>query len=257
MLPFAQDLKPGSAPEIVELTAPGRVGRRFWVTFDHPTVLTAELPAGRGVVEATEEETVIALGGKSVDGEHRPAEVAPPASSHHGGHHRSSGGLTLAKGTVAAGEQHAPSEAPPEPKAVPAAPLAKTESPPPPKAPIAVAPAAPKVEPTPGPPSKPAVARPPAPSGLDPAKTQAVVKSRLPEIQRCYERGKMDYPDMKGRVTLRISVSESGGVTSAMVETSSLGSSSVESCIVGVVKAWKFPAPVGGPAVISYPFNLR
>jgi TonB family protein len=94
-------------------------------------------------------------------------------------------------------------------------------------------------------------------SGLDPAKTQALVRSHLPEIQRCYERGKMDDPEIKGRVTLRISVSTSGAVTSAVVETSSLRSSAVESCVVSAVRGWTFPAPVGGPAVISYPFNLH
>ena len=258
LLPFAEDVKPGSTPEIVEMTAPGREGRRFWVTFDHPIALAAELPAGHGVLEATEEETVIALGGKSVDGDHAAAEDAP-AAHHPGGHRRSSGGLTLAKATGPAehASSHVPSEAPPEPKAVPSAPPPKVESPPPPK--VAVTAATPKPDPMPSarrrsiPRRRSAAARP----GLDPAKTQALVRSHLPEVQRCYERGKMDYPDIKGRVTLRISVSESGGVTSAMVESSSLGSSSVESCIVGVVKGWKFPAPVGGPAVISYPFNLR
>jgi TonB family protein len=67
----------------------------------------------------------------------------------------------------------------------------------------------------------------------------------------------MDDPDLKGSVTLKSSVSETGGVTSAMVDASTLHSSSVESCIVNTVKGWKFPAPSGGPAVISYPFNFR
>jgi len=56
---------------------------------------------------------------------------------------------------------------------------------------------------------------------------------------------------------LRISVSEAGAVSSVLVESSSLGSSAVESCIASAIKGWKFPAPVGGPAVISYPFNLH
>jgi TonB family protein len=94
-------------------------------------------------------------------------------------------------------------------------------------------------------------------AGLDPARTQATVRSHLPEVQRCYERGKMDYPELKGRVTLKISVSGTGSVTAAAVESSTLASTSVESCIVSAVQGWKFPAPAGGPAVISYPFNLH
>jgi hypothetical protein len=42
-----------------------------------------------------------------------------------------------------------------------------------------------------------------------------------------------------------------------MIEKSSLRSSAVESCVVDAAQSWKFPPPVGGPAVISYPFNLR
>jgi hypothetical protein len=106
-------------------------------------------------------------------------------------------------------------------------------------------------------PSPAVVAHPLAPAGLDPTKTQAVVRSHLSEIQRCYERGKMDDSELKGRVTIRIAVSASGAVSAAAVESSSLRSSSVEGCIVGAVSGWKFPAPVGGPAVISYPFNLH
>jgi serine/threonine-protein kinase len=278
LLPFTDDVKTGSQPEIVELTAPGREGRRFWITFDHPIALTVELPPGRGAVEASAEETVIALGGKPVDGARAPAPSAPaapaPAPAHHvGGHHAHAGGLTLAKAT--AGDQRPPAEQPAEPKASASAPsLAKLDS---------AATAAAKPVPLPAAPkgeaggaagagaaaSKPqhvAAATPAAatathaaspPPGLDRAKTQGFVRSHLGEIQRCYERGKMDEPDLKGRVTLKISVSETGAVTSAAVESSSLHSSSVESCIVGVVRAWKLPAPIGGPAIVSYPFDLH
>src|SRR5207342_2682533 len=97
----------------------------------------------------------------------------------------------------------------------------------------------------------PAAVRPKAASGVDPAKTQVFVKSHLGEVQRCYERGKMDDPDLKGRVTLKIFIAETGAVTSAAVDSSSLRSSVVENCIATTVKGWKFPAPVGGPAVIS------
>ena len=127
-----------------------------------------------------------------------------------------------------------PSAAPPPPKPEPV--LAKPE-------PVAAVP-------------KPATPA-PAPTGLDPAKTQATVKSHLAEIQRCYERGKMDYPELKGRVTMRIAVSATGGVTSATVESSSLANSAVESCMASAIAGWKFPVPAGGPAIISYPFNLR
>jgi TonB family protein len=123
----------------------------------------------------------------------------------------------------------------------------------------AAAPPAP--EPLPGPqPSPTPKPRPvgPRPGSIEPAAIQMVVRSRLPEIERCYARGKMDDPELRGRVTVRIRIAPNGVVTSAGVESSSLSQSGVESCIVEAVQSWTFPAPAGGqPAVISYPFNLR
>ncbi len=256
-LPFSQDVKPGSQPEIVELTAPGREGKRFWITFDRPATLAAELSAGRGVIEASEEETTLALGEQSA---HSPGEVAPGAADlrapapHRSSHRPKGAGGSETKGTVASAAL-SESGAAAEPAVAPPPSAPKVAEPPvdigPPAASSPALPVA-KSKPSPA-----VVAHPLAPAGLDPTKTQAVVRSHLSEIQRCYERGKMDDSELKGRVTIRIAVSASGAVSAAAVESSSLRSSSVEGCIVGAVSGWKFPAPVGGPAVISYPFNLH
>jgi TonB family protein len=266
MLPLALDIKPGAEPEAVELTAPGREGKRYWITLDRSVTLGSDLPPGRGVADATAEETTIALGGKPVGNE--PARVPPstedaPAASAHHGHRRSSGGLTLAKATSSG--DRAPSESPPELKPASSTTLAKVDPTPPSSVPVKAAAPSTKVASAPASPSSShpapaasvATAARPLARGMDLAKTQAAVRSHLSEVQRCYERGKMDDPDIKGRVTLRISVSEAGAVSSVLVESSSLGSSAVESCIASAIKGWKFPAPVGGPAVISYPFNLH
>jgi hypothetical protein len=256
LLPFGHTVTAGAQPEVVEITAPGHEGRRFWITFDHPVALASDLPTGHGVVEATAEQTVIALGGKAIEGAPPLAEGGEAAEKtsgapHHTGGHHHGGALKLAKATTSA-ERPAAEPAPPPaiapaPDAPPAPAPAKVEAPP---APRPAATVAAKTE-------APSALRPKPASGVDPVKTQAFVKTRLGEVQRCYERGKMDDPDLKGRVTLKISIAETGAVTSATVDGSSLHSSVVESCIVTTVKGWKFPAPVGGPAVISYPFNLK
>ncbi len=273
-VPFVADLKTGSEPEVVEITAPGREGRRFWLQLDHPMRLAADLPVGRGVLEASAEETLVALGERAVPTEGTTGKSPEPqrASSSHRPvrpHMASSGKVIAALAPVS--QAPAPS--------VPAAPSAATTTPAPPPKAESVAPPSiptggtPKVESPPrsapprtvvalppGPPSTaPVGATPPRASGtLDPASIQAVVKSRLPEIRRCYERGKMDEPDLKGRVTVKISVSATGAVSSSTIETSTLGNGRVESCIIDAVQGWRFPAPTGGTfAVISYPFNLR
>ncbi len=265
LLPFEETVTAGAQSEIVEITAPGREGRRYWITFDHPIALVSDLPAGHGVVEATEEQTAIALGGKAVEGapavpdEGDENDKAPSGTPRHLGGRRHGGALKLAKATTSADRPGAasasaptlaPAAAPPPetaPGAQPTPALAKAEAPPAPKPASTGA----------GKADAPASLRPKPASGVDPVKTQLFVRSHLGEVQRCYERGKMDEPDLKGRVTLKIFIAETGAVTSAMVDSSSLRSSAVESCIATTVLSWKFPAPIGGPAVISYPFNLK
>lgn len=54
--------------ELVEVSAPGYKSMRYWITFDRATNLYAQLAPGNGFVEASEEETLVALG-----------EIAPSA----------------------------------------------------------------------------------------------------------------------------------------------------------------------------------
>jgi len=48
--------------ELVEVSAPGHKTMRYWLTFDRATHLDATLLKGEGLVEASEEQTLIALG---------------------------------------------------------------------------------------------------------------------------------------------------------------------------------------------------
>jgi eukaryotic-like serine/threonine-protein kinase len=48
--------------EMVEVSAPGHKTVRYWLTVDRPTNLLAKLPTGSGLMEATEEQTLIAMG---------------------------------------------------------------------------------------------------------------------------------------------------------------------------------------------------
>ena len=56
-LPFEQEVAPGSAPELLEVSAPRHEGRRFWVEIDRSVVLDVDLPRGRGTRDADERET--------------------------------------------------------------------------------------------------------------------------------------------------------------------------------------------------------
>ncbi|MSP59313.1 MAG: AgmX/PglI C-terminal domain-containing protein, partial [Myxococcales bacterium] len=46
-------------------------------------------------------------------------------------------------------------------------------------------------------------------------------------------------------------------VTGADIESNSLGDDEVGSCMVTIVKSWRFPAPSGGEVQFSYPFIFQ
>jgi hypothetical protein len=78
-LPLALEVDVGSQPELVEVSAPGRQGRRFWLRLDQPTQLDVRLERGRGVRDATPEETLMALG--SLPQREPASHAAAPAPS--------------------------------------------------------------------------------------------------------------------------------------------------------------------------------
>ncbi|NCN39796.1 AgmX/PglI C-terminal domain-containing protein [bacterium] len=94
--------------------------------------------------------------------------------------------------------------------------------------------------------------------GLDQDQIAAVINKHKGEIIYCYEKGLQRSPKLRGRVGVDFTINGSGRVSRAQVESSSLRSSSVESCILGRLKSWGFPKPVGGVNVkVSYPFVLK
>jgi TonB family protein len=106
-------------------------------------------------------------------------------------------------------------------------------------------------------PAERAASKGPAPGTMDREATRVAVNRRLRELRTCFERGRMDNPQLAGRVLVRIGVAPSGRVTSAEIASGSLGSA-VNTCIVALVKTWTLPAPAGGVATtITYPFTFQ
>jgi len=66
--PMKTEINPSDIVELVEVSAPGYRTAKFWLTFDRATHLKAHLAKGSGFEEATEEQTLVALG-----------EIAAPA----------------------------------------------------------------------------------------------------------------------------------------------------------------------------------
>ncbi len=75
--PTSMQLMTSDIVELVEVSAPGKKTVRYWLTFDRATKLQANLVDGTGSIEATEEETLVALG--EIAAPTQLAAAPPPA----------------------------------------------------------------------------------------------------------------------------------------------------------------------------------
>ena len=60
-LPYHGEVAPSKTPELLEISASGFQGRRFWVKLDRARSFTIALPQGSGSEDATYEETLVAM----------------------------------------------------------------------------------------------------------------------------------------------------------------------------------------------------
>jgi serine/threonine protein kinase len=256
--PETVQISPMDVVELVEVSAPGYKTQRFWLTFDRPTHLRAHLVRGAGIAEATEEETLVALG-----------EIAAPARAV----------PAITKVAPAAAPQPAPAQvAPIAPVTKPAtndatvATLAprkighvadnadvQIEAPTVDHTPVA----APTTEqaitaPAAADPSIAAMDMPKAPAApvIDAATMSSVIGSHRVEVLKCFAAGKSKDHSMKGTVTLQMDVAGSGRVHHIQIQ-STLNSPLVAACIVKAANLWAFPGHSGGDASVSYPFTFN
>ncbi|MEN0059887.1 MAG: AgmX/PglI C-terminal domain-containing protein [Bdellovibrio sp.] len=93
--------------------------------------------------------------------------------------------------------------------------------------------------------------------GLDRDQIIAVINRNKGQIIYCYEKGLQAQPSIGGRVAVSFVIGPAGRITTANVAESSLGSRTVESCMLQKMRAWQFPRPVGKVSVdVLYPFEL-
>ena len=86
---------------------------------------------------------------------------------------------------------------------------------------------------------------------------QKVVAANMARIQACYERQLLSNRSLAGKVVFDWIITPTGKVSTARQASSSLGSSSVSSCILREIRTWRFPRPQGGAVNVRYPFVFR
>ncbi len=285
--PASMQIAASDIVELVEVSAPGYKTMRYWLTFDRPTRLSAQLVKGSGLEEASEEATLVALGEVAAPTVAAAVPTAPKAEPVKAEPVKAT---PKAEPQKVAAAMPAPTKAEPvkapEPEKVA---MAKTVARPEPRkigkraveetkidatmpgTPAAEAPAAPvpavtpvekapepivaKPEPAPAKPApviEPEVAKP----AIDKATISSVVGQHRPEILKCLAEGKKKMAGMKGTITLQLQVDASGKVRAQVQST--LGSPVVAACAIKAANGWRFPARAGGEmANISYPFTIN
>ncbi len=87
---------------------------------------------------------------------------------------------------------------------------------------------------------------------LSEAQIASVMRRNLKALQSCYESALKRDRTLKGKITIRFEILETGR-TSNIEFDDRMGSSSVVSCIRTRAKSWRFPRPEGGSVFVAYP----
>ena len=91
---------------------------------------------------------------------------------------------------------------------------------------------------------------------LDPGAIAKVVQSRMRMVQDCYERELKRNPGLAGKVEIEFTIGEDGRVEQARVSNNTLSSDAVGACIVGRIRAWRFPKPTWWQCHGQFPLHF-
>ena len=90
---------------------------------------------------------------------------------------------------------------------------------------------------------------------IDPELIRKVVHDHRAQIRTCYETQLSTKPSLSGKLISAWTIDQSGAVTEAHTQESTLHDHAVESCVASKIKTWRFPIPKGGGEVfVTYPF---
>lgn len=87
------------------------------------------------------------------------------------------------------------------------------------------------------------------------AQAAAAFRSHSGEVRQCYERKLRTDPMLQGTLSVRLKIGN-GGAVQGVQTGGSMRDADVVSCVRERARAWRFPGPSGGCAVISAPFAL-
>jgi pSer/pThr/pTyr-binding forkhead associated (FHA) protein len=90
---------------------------------------------------------------------------------------------------------------------------------------------------------------------IDPELIRKVVHDHRAQIRTCYETQLTSKPNLAGKLVSAWTIDQSGAVTEAHTQESTLHDHAVENCVAQKIRTWRFPIPKGGGEVfVTYPF---
>ncbi len=86
---------------------------------------------------------------------------------------------------------------------------------------------------------------------------ERVLAENRSAMLRCYENAVEDLEEIEGDLRFEIQVASNGTVDEAYISAGDLGSIETESCMLNIVKKFRFKRVPGGVALLSYPMSLE
>jgi len=91
-------------------------------------------------------------------------------------------------------------------------------------------------------------------SDIDQGKLGAFVRARTGLIKACYENALKRNPNLKGKIVIRFTILETGGVSDVTAPQNTLGAPEVAACIMNTMRSWRTQFRPSGPVTVEYPF---
>jgi outer membrane biosynthesis protein TonB len=89
---------------------------------------------------------------------------------------------------------------------------------------------------------------------IDQAKLASFIKARMGLIKACYENALKRNPNLKGKISIRFTILETGGLADLETVANTMGSADVASCILSTMRSWRTQFKPSGPVTVEYPF---
>ncbi len=91
-------------------------------------------------------------------------------------------------------------------------------------------------------------------SDIDQQKLGTFVRARMGLIKACYENALKRNPGLKGKISIRFTILQTGGLADVTAAVNSMGAPEVAACIVNTMRSWRTQFRPPGPVTVEYPF---